>query len=55
MANETSETPNDRPGTDLAGRRVCVAGLGVSGPPVARALLSRGAHVTVVDLSLIHI
>ncbi|MFC3998642.1 UDP-N-acetylmuramoyl-L-alanine--D-glutamate ligase [Nocardiopsis sediminis] len=31
---------------DLA---VCVAGLGVSGPPVARALLHRGARVTVVD------
>ncbi|WP_017612955.1 UDP-N-acetylmuramoyl-L-alanine--D-glutamate ligase [Nocardiopsis salina] len=49
MANETSETPNNHVGADLDGRRVCVAGLGVSGPPVARALLSRGAHVTVVD------
>ncbi|MFB8767521.1 UDP-N-acetylmuramoyl-L-alanine--D-glutamate ligase [Nocardiopsis alba] len=28
---------------------VCVAGLGVSGPPVARALLARGARVVVVD------
>ncbi|MFW6639794.1 UDP-N-acetylmuramoyl-L-alanine--D-glutamate ligase [Nocardiopsis algeriensis] len=34
---------------DLSGRNVCVAGLGVSGPPVARALLARGARVTVVD------
>ena len=33
----------------LRGRRVCVAGLGVSGPPVARTLLDCGAEVTVVD------
>lgn len=33
----------------LAGRRVCVAGLGVSGPPAARVLASRGALVTAVD------
>ncbi len=33
----------------LAGRRVCVNGLGVSGPPVARALVARGARVTAVD------
>ncbi|GHC88552.1 UDP-N-acetylmuramoylalanine--D-glutamate ligase [Nocardiopsis terrae] len=33
----------------FAGARVCVAGLGVSGPPVARALLARGARVVVVD------
>jgi len=33
----------------LAGRRVCVAGLGVSGPPAARALASYGARVTAVD------
>ena len=33
----------------LAGLRVCVNGLGVSGPPVARALAARGALVTVVD------
>jgi len=33
----------------LAGRRVCVAGLGVSGPPAARALASYGAIVTAVD------
>lgn len=32
-----------------AGVRVCVAGLGVSGVPAARALLARGAAVTVVD------
>jgi UDP-N-acetylmuramoylalanine--D-glutamate ligase len=36
-------------GADLAGRRVCVNGLGVSGPPVARALAARGARVTAVD------
>ncbi|GAA3975956.1 UDP-N-acetylmuramoyl-L-alanine--D-glutamate ligase [Thermobifida alba] len=35
--------------TELSGRRVCVTGLGVSGPPVARALLERGARVTVVE------
>jgi UDP-N-acetylmuramoylalanine--D-glutamate ligase len=34
---------------DLAGRRVCVAGLGVSGPPAARVLAERGALVTAVD------
>jgi UDP-N-acetylmuramoylalanine--D-glutamate ligase len=33
----------------LAGRRVCVAGLGVSGPPAARVLAGRGARVTAVD------
>jgi UDP-N-acetylmuramoylalanine--D-glutamate ligase len=33
----------------LAGLRVCVSGLGVSGPPAARALAARGALVTVVD------
>src|SRR5215813_463341 len=33
----------------LAGRRVCVNGLGISGPPVARALAARGACVTAVD------
>jgi UDP-N-acetylmuramoylalanine--D-glutamate ligase len=33
----------------LAGLRVCVAGLGVSGPPTARALAARGAEVTAVD------
>ena len=34
---------------DLAGLRVCVAGLGVSGPPAAKALASLGAVVTAVD------
>ncbi len=34
---------------DLAGRRVCVAGLGVSGPPAARVLAAHGAEVTAVD------
>jgi UDP-N-acetylmuramoylalanine--D-glutamate ligase len=33
----------------LAGLRVCVNGLGVSGPPVARVLAARGAVVTAVD------
>jgi UDP-N-acetylmuramoylalanine--D-glutamate ligase len=33
----------------LAGRRVCVAGLGVSGPPAARVLAAHGALVTGVD------
>jgi UDP-N-acetylmuramoylalanine--D-glutamate ligase len=33
----------------FAGRRVLVAGLGVSGPPAARALAARGALVTAVD------
>jgi UDP-N-acetylmuramoylalanine--D-glutamate ligase len=33
----------------LAGLRVCVNGLGVSGPPAARALAARGARVTAVD------
>jgi UDP-N-acetylmuramoylalanine--D-glutamate ligase len=36
----------------LAGLRVCVSGLGVSGPPAARALAARGALVTVVDSGL---
>ncbi|HEY3687690.1 MAG TPA: UDP-N-acetylmuramoyl-L-alanine--D-glutamate ligase [Streptosporangiaceae bacterium] len=35
--------------SDWAGRAVTVAGLGVSGPPVARALAARGAEVTAVD------
>jgi UDP-N-acetylmuramoylalanine--D-glutamate ligase len=33
----------------FAGQRVCVAGLGVSGPPVARTLARLGARVTVAD------
>ncbi len=33
----------------LAGRQVCVAGLGVSGPPAALALEALGAKVTAVD------
>jgi UDP-N-acetylmuramoylalanine--D-glutamate ligase len=36
-------------GGALGGRRVCVSGLGISGPPVARALAARGARVTAVD------
>jgi UDP-N-acetylmuramoylalanine--D-glutamate ligase len=34
---------------EFAGLAVCVNGLGVSGPPVARALAARGARVTAVD------
>lgn len=34
---------------EWAGRRVCVAGIGVSGAAAARALLGLGARVTVVD------
>jgi UDP-N-acetylmuramoylalanine--D-glutamate ligase len=34
---------------DVTGLSVCVNGLGVSGPPVARALAARGARVTAVD------
>jgi UDP-N-acetylmuramoylalanine--D-glutamate ligase len=34
---------------DLGGRQVCVAGLGVSGPPAARVLAAHGAVVTAVD------
>ena len=33
----------------LEGTRVCVAGLGVTGPSAVRALLSQGAHVVAVD------
>jgi UDP-N-acetylmuramoylalanine--D-glutamate ligase len=36
-------------GSEFAGQRVCVAGLGVSGPPAAAALARLGAWVTVVD------
>ena len=32
-----------------SGRRVCVAGVAISGAAAARALAARGAHVTVVD------
>lgn len=35
--------------TALKGRPVCVTGLGVSGPPMARALHGLGARVSVVD------
>ena len=44
---ETGETGDFASG--LAGRRVCVAGLGVSGPPAARVLAALGALVTAVD------
>ncbi len=36
-------------GLDLAGTRVCVAGLGVTGPSVVRTLLGLGAAVVAVD------
>ncbi|WP_159941336.1 MULTISPECIES: UDP-N-acetylmuramoyl-L-alanine--D-glutamate ligase [unclassified Nocardiopsis] len=49
MAHPTPDTPDATPADALGERSVCVAGLGVSGPPVARALLARGARVTVVD------
>jgi UDP-N-acetylmuramoylalanine--D-glutamate ligase len=38
-----------RPGSEFSGLSVCVAGLGVSGPPAARALAALGATVTAVD------
>jgi UDP-N-acetylmuramoylalanine--D-glutamate ligase len=34
---------------EFRGRRVCVAGIGLSGVAAARALLARGAHVLVID------
>jgi UDP-N-acetylmuramoylalanine--D-glutamate ligase len=34
---------------ELAGQRVVVAGLGVSGPPAARVLAAAGARVTAID------
>ena len=37
------------PGAGFAGRRVVVAGLGVSGPPAARVLAAHGAQVTAMD------
>jgi UDP-N-acetylmuramoylalanine--D-glutamate ligase len=37
------------PPGSFAGLRVCVNGLGVSGPPVARVLAALGARVTAVD------
>ena len=36
-------------GTSWDRQLVCVAGLGVSGPPAARALAARGAQVIVLD------
>lgn len=47
---DLGSTGSDRTGPHRwAGQAVCVAGLGVSGPPVAQALLARGARVTAVD------
>ena len=37
------------PASEFAGLSVCVAGLGVSGPPAARTLAALGARVTAVD------
>jgi UDP-N-acetylmuramoylalanine--D-glutamate ligase len=46
----TGGPPGSPPGGASWDRRlVCVAGLGVSGPPAARALAARGAQVTVLD------
>ena len=48
--SSTSQTAAPAEGENpFAGALVCVAGLGVSGPPVARALLAQGARVVVVD------
>jgi UDP-N-acetylmuramoylalanine--D-glutamate ligase len=49
--HEADAALSGQPGesADLAGRSVCVNGLGVSGPPVARALAGLGARVTAVD------
>jgi UDP-N-acetylmuramoylalanine--D-glutamate ligase len=38
-----------RPAGEFSGLSVCVAGLGVSGPPAARTLAALGARVTAVD------
>jgi UDP-N-acetylmuramoylalanine--D-glutamate ligase len=38
-----------RPAGEFSGLSVCVAGLGVSGPPAARVLTALGARVTAVD------
>ncbi len=38
-----------RPASEFSGLSVCVAGLGVSGPPAALALAALGARVTAVD------
>ena len=48
MAARVTE-PAGGPGAQLAGQRVLVAGLGVSGPPAARVLTAHGARVTAVD------
>jgi len=45
----TSPAPATDAATRWDGQPVCVAGLGVSGPPAARALAARGARVTVLD------
>src|SRR5580698_11495637 len=37
------------PASEFAGISVCMAGLGVSGPPAARTLAALGARVTAVD------
>ena len=48
--HQPSTSPTTAPAENpFAGALVCVAGLGVSGPPVARALLGQGARVVVVD------
>ncbi|MGP4113125.1 UDP-N-acetylmuramoyl-L-alanine--D-glutamate ligase [Streptomyces sp. 4N509B] len=49
MTSAANPATGGRTGGDLAGRRVTVAGIGVSGVSAARALARLGAHVTVVD------
>src|SRR6266568_6508515 len=43
------DAPMTRPADEFSGLSVCVAGLGVSGPPAARVLAAHGARVTAVD------
>ena len=47
--HDAAEAALARLGDGVAGLRVLVNGLGISGPPVARLLAARGALVTAVD------
>lgn len=49
VTGEPAERPARPTGADLAGRRVVVAGLGVTGRAVVAALAERGARVRTVD------
>src|ERR1700684_4380645 len=49
MSNTAAEAALARLADGVAGLRVLVNGLGISGPPVARLLAARGARVTAVD------